>query len=115
MAIEEMFASSFHLSRSGSAVAVMLGSWGPVRFYPLPKLVSQAGAPRVEQGYRKREGRAGGLHLLRVSPLPLISEGCKEAWCGPGLARDRDLHTNPGRAPVPGRSTVLTTIRQPCS
>ena len=28
MAIEEMFASSFHLSRSGSAVAVMLGSWG---------------------------------------------------------------------------------------
>lgn len=117
MAIGEMFASSFHLSRPGSAVAVLLGSWGfsgevlPSAQAGVLSWGSQSGTGMQKE--RRRQGRRPPSPW--GSPLPLISGGCKEARCGPSLAGDRDLHANSGRAPVRGRSTALTTIRQPCS
>ena len=65
MAIEEMFASSFHLSRSGSAVAVMLGSWGffgevlPSAQADVSGWGSQGGT-----GMQKERSRDEGLRLL---------------------------------------------------
>ena len=70
MATGEMFASSFHLSRPGSAVAVLLGSWG-FSGEVLPS--AQAGVLSWgSQGgtgmQKERRGRAGGLHLLGALP-----------------------------------------------
>lgn len=99
MALGEMFASSFHLSRPGSAVAVLLGSWGFSGEVLPSALCLELGLPGWNRDAEREKKQGRRPPSPWGSPLPLISGGLQggAVWSQPcwGQRFTRKLRKGP--------------------